>query len=70
MESTKETAVRHVIQAQQIVARQRERVKALSLKGLDTTEAEHTLELFVSTLRIFEGDLARILSERKDGQGA
>ena len=61
-ESDREMAVRHVIQGRGIVARQRECVERLARKGLDTTEARRTLDLFTRTLNIFEDDLRRILA--------
>jgi hypothetical protein len=61
--SNKEMAFRHVIQGRRVVARQRERMEMLARKGLDTAEAQRTLDLFTRTLNIFEDDLKRILSE-------
>ena len=43
-ERDRKMAVRHVIQGRGIVARQRECVERLARKGLDTTEAQRTLQ--------------------------
>src|SRR5262249_23656461 len=40
-------------------------VERLARKGLDTTEAQRTLDLFTRTLDIFEDDLRRILAGEK-----
>jgi len=65
-ESDRQMAVRHVIKGGRIVARQRECVERLALKGLDTTEAQRTLDLFTRTLDIFEDDLRRILAAERN----
>jgi arginine repressor len=68
MESTKrERAVCHVIQGRRIVARQREVVSRLTREGIDTTEAEHTRDLFICTLKTFEDGLKRILTDESAG---
>ena len=64
--SDREMAVRHVLQGRGIVARQRECVERLARKGLDTTEAQRTLDLFTRTLDIFEDDLRRILAAERN----
>jgi len=61
--SKRELAIRHVIQGQQMVARQRQRVEMLAHNGNDTTAAERTLNMFTRTLDIFEDDLRRILTD-------
>jgi hypothetical protein len=63
--SKRERAVWRVIQAQRIVARQREHVERLAREGADTTVAENTLSLFTGTLRIFEDELSRILARER-----
>ena len=39
--------------------------KGWARKGLDTTEAQRTLDLFTRTLDIFKNDLRRILAGEK-----
>ena len=56
-------AARHVEEARQIVIRQRERIAS----GKAGAEAEVLLKTFEQSLAIFEGDLARLRSER-DGK--
>jgi hypothetical protein len=63
--SKRERAVWRIIQAQRIVARQREHVERLAREGADTTVAENTLSLFTGTLRIFEDELSRILARER-----
>jgi hypothetical protein len=63
--SKRERAVCRVIQAQRIVARQRERLESLAREGADTTVAESTLNLFTGTLKIFEDELRRILARER-----
>jgi hypothetical protein len=47
-------AARHVAEGRRIVARQRLRIAKLKLAGHSTLDHEHTLQVFESTLRIFE----------------
>jgi hypothetical protein len=49
--SKRERAVCRVIQAQRVVARQRERVERRAREGADTTVAENTLNLLLARLR-------------------
>jgi len=48
-------AEQHVRQAQDIVARHRERVVHLESIGADTLSARQTLDVFETSLRIFQG---------------
>jgi hypothetical protein len=48
------TAVRHVAEGRLIVARQREIIARLRSQGSCTGDYERTLDIFVSSLRIFE----------------
>jgi hypothetical protein len=63
--SKKQLALRHVIDGQRIVARQRERVGMLARNGCDTTEATRTLDVFAGTLNIFDDNLRKILAYEK-----
>jgi hypothetical protein len=69
MEPSKmEMAFRHVIAGRRIVARQSQRVEMLARNGSDTSVAKRTLDLFATTLNIFEDDLRKILAdEMKEG---
>jgi hypothetical protein len=49
--SKRERAVCRVIQAQRVVARQRERVERRAREGADTTVAENALNLLLARLR-------------------
>lgn len=60
--SSLEIAIRHVGQGRRIVARQRRLIETLAGNGCDTSNAERTFDLFVTTLRIFEEHL-RYLQE-------
>jgi hypothetical protein len=63
--SKRERAVCRVIQAQRVVARQRERVERRAREGADTTVAENTLNLITGTLKIFDDELRRILARER-----
>jgi hypothetical protein len=47
-------AARHVAEGRRIVARQREIIARLAAQGSCTGDYERTLDIFVSSLRIFE----------------
>jgi hypothetical protein len=64
--SKRERAVCRVIQAQRIVARQRERVERLAREGADTAAAENTPNLFAGPLKIFEDELRKILVRERE----
>ena len=59
-ETLLQMAVRHVAEARQIVVQQRERIARLKADGHSTVDHEKTLEVFETTLRIFEHDERRI----------
>jgi hypothetical protein len=63
--SKKQLAIRHVIDGQRIVARQRARIEMLTRNDSDTTEATRTLDIFAGTLNIFEDNLRKILADEK-----
>jgi hypothetical protein len=48
------TAARHVAEGRLVVARQRERIARLAAQGSCTGDYERTLDIFVSSLQIFE----------------
>lgn len=48
------TAARHVVEGRLIVAQQCERIARLKAQGSCTRDYEHTLDIFVSTLRVLE----------------
>ena len=48
-------ATRHVADGRRIVAKQREHIGRLRELGCSTLDAEDTLEVFLSTLEIFDG---------------
>src|SRR5262245_46509491 len=50
----------HVIQGRRIVTEQRQRVRALASHGQRTGRAEHLLQVFESTLAIFEQHLREL----------
>jgi hypothetical protein len=58
-------ARRHVMQGRRIVEQQRRTVRVLASRGHSTERAERTLQLFESTLAIFEHHL-RELTEHSE----
>jgi hypothetical protein len=61
-ESDLAMASRHVAEARRIVGRQRERIAKLKAAGHSTLDHEQTLQVFESTLRIFEDHERQIKS--------
>ena len=59
-ETLLEMAVRHVAEARRIVEEQRRRIASAKEVGNATLDLEQTLQMFESTLRIFEDDERRI----------
>ena len=55
--SSLEIAIHQVDRGRRIVARQRRLIETLASSGCDTSDAERTLDLFVTTLRSFEEQL-------------
>ena len=53
-ESTLEQAVRHVAEAKRFVAEQRQRIEKLKASGISTLDAEQTLDVFTTTLKLLE----------------
>jgi hypothetical protein len=62
-------ATRHVTEARLIVARQRERIAQLRALGMSTMDAEQTLDIFLSSLRIFEDDECRLREDAAKRRG-
>ena len=60
--SSLEIAIHQVDRGRRIVARQRRLIETLAGSGCDTSDAERTLDLLVTTLRSFEEHL-RCLQE-------
>jgi len=63
-ENERALAERHVMAARQIVARQRQRVLQLDAIGADTLSARQTLDVFETSLQIFEGHWDQLKHER------
>lgn len=61
-------AIRHVAEARRIVARQEERVARLAAAGCSTLDAEQTLDVFASTLRILKDHERMLRAERLVGK--
>jgi hypothetical protein len=53
-ESDLAMATRHVATGKQIIAKHRALIVKLKAAGASTLDAEYTLDVFLSTLRIFE----------------
>jgi hypothetical protein len=47
-------AAQHVVRGKLLVAKQRTRIAKLRDAGASSRDAEHTLTVFISTLRVFE----------------
>ena len=61
------TAIRRVIRARQIVARQRERIARLEAEHWPTEDALHMLDIFIETLAALEHH-QRLLCEEAEGR--
>ena len=60
MESKREMAVRHVLEARRIVAQQKALIERMRASGLDTSDAELLLNSFSRSLAVFQNDLKAI----------
>ena len=56
-------AARHVLHARNIIARQEAVIERLRRVGAHTATAERLLELFKTTLQLFENDYKRLKQE-------
>jgi len=59
------TAARHVAEGKRIVAAQKERIARLKAKGLSTLDAEQTLQVFETSLAIFQRHRDELLGLHK-----
>jgi len=57
------TAARHVLHARNIIARQEAVIERLRRVGAHTATPERLLELFKTTLQLFENDYKRLKQE-------
>ena len=53
-ESTLEQAVRQVAESKRFIAEQRQRIEKLRASGISTLDAEQTLDVLSSTLKLLE----------------
>ena len=53
-ENTLEQAVRYVAEAKRIITEQRQRIEKLKASGISTIDAEQTLDVFTTTLKLLE----------------
>ena len=53
-ESTLEQAVRQVAESKRFIAEQRQRIEKLRTSGISTLDAEQTLDVLSSTLKLLE----------------
>jgi hypothetical protein len=69
-ESELATAARHVASGRLIVARQKARMAKLKAEGHATLDHEQTLQVFESTLRLFEDHERQLQGRRAFGDGS